>query len=76
MSSRIRPIMNKQQTYDFLTEHGIVYEVTEQGAVYNMEEMNALELPHKDVLAKNLFVRDDKKQYYYLITVKANDGLT
>ena len=35
-----------------------------------MEEMKALELPHKEVLAKNLFVRDDKKQCYYLITVK------
>ena len=44
--------------------------MTEHGAVYNMEEMEALELPHKEVLAKNLFVRDDKKQCYYLITVK------
>ncbi len=37
--------MNKQDTYDFLTAHGIVYKVTEHGAVYNMEEMEALELP-------------------------------
>lgn len=28
--------MTKQETYDFLTVHGIVYEVTEHGAVYNM----------------------------------------
>ena len=35
-----------------------------------MEEMDALELPHKEALAKNLFVRDDKMQHYYLITVK------
>lgn len=62
--------MNKQEVYDFLTAHGIAYEVTEHGAVYNMEEMEALELPHKEVLAKNLFVRDDKKLCYYLITVK------
>lgn len=62
--------MNKQETYDFLNVHGITYEVTEHGAVYNMEEMEALELPHKEVLAKNLFVRDDKKQCYFLITVK------
>ncbi len=32
--------------------------------------MDALELPHKEALAKNLFVRDDKMQHYYLITVK------
>ena len=63
--------MNKQETYDFLTAQGIAYEVTEHGAVYNMEEMEALELPHKEVLAKNLFVRDDKKQSYYLITVNS-----
>ena len=62
--------MNKQETYDFLIAQGIAYEVTEHGAVYNMEEMEALELPHKEVLAKNLFVRDDKKLCYYLITVK------
>ena len=62
--------MTKQETYEFLTEQGIAYEVTEHGAVYNMEEMEALELPHKEVLAKNLFVRDDKKRCYYLITVK------
>lgn len=63
-------ISNKQKIYDFLNFHGIVYEATEHGAVYNMEEMDALELPHKEALAKNLFVRDDKKQVYYLITVK------
>ncbi len=64
--------MNKQETYDFLTAHGISYEVTEHGAVYNMEEMDLLELPHKEALAKNLFVRDDKKTCYYLISVKGD----
>lgn len=62
--------MNKQETYAFLTAHKIAYEVTEHGEVYNMEDLDALELPHQEVLAKNLFVRDDKKQHYYLITVK------
>ncbi len=62
--------MDKQEIYNILKSHGIAYEVTEHGKVYNMEEMDALELPHKEVLAKNLFVHDDKKQNYYLITVK------
>ncbi len=44
--------MNKQETYDFLTAHGIAYEVMEHGAVYNMEDMDALVLPHKEALAK------------------------
>ncbi len=63
--------MNKQETYDFLTAHGIAHEVMEHGAVYNMEDMDALVLPHKEALAKNLFVRNDKKVCYYLIIVKA-----
>ena len=29
-------------------------------------------LPYPDIIAKNLFVRDDKKRNYYLITVNEN----
>ena len=64
--------MNKQEVYDFLTSRGIEYEVTEHGAVFNMEEMSHVELPHPEADAKNLFVRDDKKRNYYLITVKGD----
>ena len=64
--------MTKQETYDYLTAHGIQYEVTEHGAVFNMEELDAVELPYPDCDAKNLFVRDDKKRSYYLITVKGD----
>ncbi len=60
--------MNKQEVYDFLTSRGIEYEVTEHGAVFNMED----ELPHQEADAKNLFVRDDKKRNYYLITVRGD----
>ena len=35
-----------------------------------MEELKAVELPYPEWDAKNLFVRDDKKRNYYLITVK------
>lgn len=64
--------MNKQEVYDFLTSKGIEYEVTEHGAVFNMEEMSHVELPHPEADAKNLFVRDDKKRNYYLITVRGD----
>ena len=66
--------MNKQETLDFLTSKGVAYEVTEHGAVFDMEGLEALALPHKEALAKNLFVCDDKKQNYYLITVKDERG--
>ena len=62
--------MNKTETYQYLTDRGISYEVTEHGAVYNMEELAAVDLPYPYCDAKNLFVRDDKKRNYYLITVK------
>lgn len=64
--------MTKQETYQYLTAHGITYEVTEHTAVFNMEELDAVELPYPDCDAKNLFVRDDKKRNYYLITVKGD----
>lgn len=62
--------MNKTETYQYLTDRGISYEVTEHGAVYNMEDLATMDLPYPDSDAKNLFVRDDKKRNYYLITVK------
>ena len=35
-----------------------------------MDELDDVDLPYKEFDAKNLFVRDDKKNNYYLIIVK------
>lgn len=64
--------MTKEETYQYLTDHHVEYEVTEHGAVFNMEELKSVELPYPDADAKNLFVRDDKRRNYYLITVKGD----
>lgn len=64
--------MNKQNVYDFLKSNGINFEVTEHKAVYNMEELSQSKIPYPECDAKNLFVRDDKKRNYYLITVKGD----
>ena len=64
--------MNKQEIYRFLEEKGIWHEITEHKAVYNMEELAEVEMPYPEADAKNLFVRDDKKQNYYLITVQGS----
>ena len=64
--------MNKKEIYNFLTEQNIPYEATEHKAVFNMEELDSVELPYPEWDAKNLFVRDDKKRNYYLITVKGD----
>ena len=61
--------MTKQETYEYLTAHGVEYEVIEHPAVFNMAEAAGIHLPHPEADAKNLFVRDDKKLHYYMITV-------
>lgn len=62
--------MNKTETYDFLKRNKIEYEVTEHPALFSMDDVCDVELPYPDADAKNLFVRDDKKRNYYLITVR------
>lgn len=64
--------MNKPETFDCLTRAGIPYEITEHPAVCNMAEMAQIEIPYPETDAKNLFVRDDKKRSYYLITVRGD----
>lgn len=64
--------MDKQQIYDYLKQENVWYEITEHEAVYNMAELSNVEIPYPECDAKNLFVRDDKKKNYYLITVKGD----
>ena len=64
--------MNKQEILDYLKEKDVLHEVTEHKAVYNMEEVSQIDIPYPEAEAKNLFVRDDKKRNYYLITVKGD----
>ena len=64
--------MNKQEIYDLIKSKNIWYEITEHKAVYNMEELKEIDIPYSEYDAKNLFVRDDKKRNYYLITVKGD----
>ena len=64
--------MNKQEIYALLSARNIWHEVTEHKAVFNMAEVAEIHLPYPEANAKNLFIRDDKKRNYYLITVKGN----
>lgn len=65
-------LMNKQEIYNYLKEQNIWHEVTEHKAVFNMEELAEVDIPYPEADAKNLFVCDDKKRNYYLITVKGD----
>lgn len=64
--------MDKEQVYDFLNRRGVWFEITEHPAVYNMAELAQISIPYPKADAKNLFVRDDKKRSYYLITVRGD----
>lgn len=64
--------MTKQETYAFLKQAGVWFEVTEHEAVFTMQALQSLDMPYPEADAKNLFVRDDKKRNYYLITVKGD----
>ena len=64
--------MNKNETLHYLDQLGIKYEIVEHQAVYNMAEMEQIELPYPKADDKNLFVRDDKKRNYYLLTIKGD----
>ena len=64
--------MNKQEILSLLDERGVSYELTEHKAVYNMAELAEVVLPYPEADAKSLFVRDDKKRGYYLITVRGD----
>ncbi len=64
--------MNKNEIYEFIKSKNIWYQVYEHKAVYNMKELDSLDLPYKDSDAKNLFLRDDKKKNYYLVTLKGD----
>ena len=61
--------MNKQDIYALLNEKQLWHEITEHQAVYHMDDFFGVKLPYPEADAKNLFIRDDKKQNYYLLTV-------
>lgn len=48
---------------------GIVYTKVEHKKVYTIDEMASIGFKNTEAIAKNLFIRDDKKQNYYLVTI-------
>jgi Ala-tRNA(Pro) deacylase len=62
--------VQKDDIIDELKTAHIDFRLIEHAAVYTIAEMQDLHLPDPDVVAKNLFVRDDKKRNYYLLVVE------
>ncbi|HEX3037656.1 MAG TPA: prolyl-tRNA synthetase associated domain-containing protein [Oscillospiraceae bacterium] len=61
--------LNKEDTYALLDSYHIAYESYEHDAAYTIEDLDKMNIPHKEWIVKNLFLRDDKKRNYYLVTV-------
>ena len=61
--------MNRNELIRFLEDKNISYELKEHPPVDTMEEWLDLDMEGKECTAKNLFVRDDKKRNYYLISM-------
>lgn len=56
-----------EEVLALLRDRGISFEEMHHVSVYTIDEMLALDMPDPEHIAKNLFLRDDKKRNYYLI---------
>lgn len=55
-----------------LDEKGCSYSVAEHPAVFSIDELYDYDIPDRDRIAKNLFLRDDKKRAYYIISIEGS----
>lgn len=64
--------MNSQRksVIDQLNSTGVQYEIVEHKAAHTVEEMSGLMIKNESEIAKNLFLRDDKKMRYILLVLQ------
>lgn len=60
----------RQQVLESLNEQNIPYTIMEHPAVYTIEELDGIKIDHPESIAKNLFLRDDKKKRYFLVVMQ------
>ncbi len=58
---------NAEKVCRILDDNGIRYRYTEHPPVYTIEEMLAVGMEGSEDVAKNLFLRDSKKNYYLIV---------
>ena len=61
------PEFDMAAVLSLLEDRGIGFESMRHDPVYTIDDMLALDMPHPEQIAKNLFLRDDKKRNYYLV---------
>lgn len=57
----------QEEVLSLLRSRGMEFEEMHHPPVYTIDEMLALDMPDPEHIAKNLFLRDDKKRNYYLV---------
>lgn len=62
--------MGQAAVLAWLEEQAIAYELVPHKEIYTSAEGQALQLPNGERVAKNLFLRDDKKQRYFLLAMR------
>jgi len=67
--------MKKSEVYEYLNSRNIRFETTEHEPVFNMAEAASVPLPYPDAEAKNLFVRDGKKNRVNLKKFRRENGI-
>ena len=65
----LREFFTAQDIIDFLNEKNISFEFYQHAPAYSIDDLEALAIPHTEDIVKNLFLRDDKKRNYYLVTL-------
>ncbi|MBO6047649.1 MAG: prolyl-tRNA synthetase associated domain-containing protein [Erysipelotrichaceae bacterium] len=66
--------LKREDIIELLNKENIDFTMIEHPAIYTMEGLYQLDIDDelKDVVVKNLFLRDNKKSHYYLIVVSQN----
>lgn len=62
--------MERNEVIAILEKENIGYESIRHKAVFSIKEMIDADVKNPDRIAKNLFLRDDKKRSYYLVSVR------
>lgn len=61
---------NKEKVYNYLDQLNIKYCVSEHLPIYTIDALGEYDIPNKDKIAKNLFLRNDNGKKHYIITIR------
>ena len=63
---------SKEQVIHYLERNDIVYDIMEHEAIFTITQLNGMDYPDKEKVAKNLFLRNDGGNRHYLVLVRAD----